>query len=335
MPASLRVLRRRIRSSRNIAQITKAQETVATSRISKAQARVENSRPYVAEFTNVLTQASKAAATDHPLLVPREEIRRVGVLVVTSDRGLCGGYNANTLRLANKRLAEITAAGHEPMLFVVGRKGRDFFRFRGRDIAQSWTGFSELPQYENAVSVADSLAAAFLAGGDQTIEAPAEDEDPAVVAPEEVQGLTGVDELHVVYTAFATMLSQTPEARQVAPLSLEELGDPSDAEDSGDASSSQDAPSSQDAEYDFEPEADQLFDVLLPKYLRTRVFAAFLDAAASESAARRRAMKAATDNANDLIDDLTREANQARQAQITQEISEIVGGADALATAGE
>jgi F-type H+-transporting ATPase subunit gamma len=328
MPASLRVLRRRIRSSRNIAQITKAQETVATSRISKAQARVENSRPYVEEFTNVLTQASKAAATDHPLLVPRDEVRRVGVLVVTSDRGLCGGYNANTLRLANKRLAEITEAGHEPMLFVVGRKGRDFFRFRGREIAQSWTGFSELPQYENAVSVADSLAAAFLAGGDQTIEAPGEDEDPAVIAPEEVQGLTGVDELHVVYTAFATMLSQTPEARQVAPLSLEELADTDDSEGSDEAPS-------QDAEYDFEPEADQLFDVLLPKYLRTRVFAAFLDAAASESAARRRAMKAATDNANDLIDDLTREANQARQAQITQEISEIVGGADALATAGE
>jgi F-type H+-transporting ATPase subunit gamma len=331
MPASLRVLRRRIRSSRNIAQITKAQETVATSRISKAQARVENSRPYVEEFTNVLTQASKAAATDHPLLVPRENVTRVAVLAITSDRGLCGGYNANVLRLANKRLTEITEAGHEPMLFVVGRKGRDFFRFRGREIAQSWTGFSELPQYENAVSVADSLAAAFLAGGEGTIEAPDDDEDPAVVAPEEVQGLSGVDELHVVYTAFSSMLSQTPEARQIAPLSLEELG----GNESSDESQGSDESEAGDAEYDFEPEADQLFDVLLPKYLRTRVFAAFLDAAASESAARRRAMKAATDNANDLIDDLTREANQARQAQITQEISEIVGGADALATAGE
>ena len=223
MPASLRVLRRRIRSSRNIAQITKAQETVATSRISKAQARVENSRPYVEEFTNVLTQASKAAATDHPLLVARENVTRVGVLVVTSDRGLCGGYNANVLRLANKRVTEITEAGHEPMLFVVGRKGRDFFRFRKREIAQSWTGFSELPQYENAVSVADSLASAFLAGGENTIEAPGEDEDPPVVPPEEVQGLSGVDELHVVFTAFSSMLSQTPEARQIAPLSLEEL----------------------------------------------------------------------------------------------------------------
>jgi F-type H+-transporting ATPase subunit gamma len=335
MPAQLRVLRRRIRSSRNIAQITKAQETVATSRISKAQRRVESSRPYVQEFTNVLTQASKAAATDHPLLVARENVTRVGVLVITSDRGLAGGYNANVQRLAVKRLQEIADAGQEPMLFVVGRKGRDFFRFRGREVAQSWTGFSELPQYENAVAVADSLAAAFLAGSENTIEAPGEDEDPPVVAPEEVQGLSGVDELHVVFTAFSSMLSQTAEARQIAPLSLEELegsesGSDSDSEGSGDGESS-----SQEAEYDFEPDAEQLFDVLLPKYLRTRVFAALLDAAASESAARRRAMKAATDNANELIEDLTREANQARQAQITQEISEIVGGADALATAGE
>jgi len=335
MPAQLRVLRRRIRSSRNIAQITKAQETVATSRISKAQRRVESSRPYVQEFTNVLTQASKAAATDHPLLVARENVTRVGVLVITSDRGLAGGYNANVQRLALKRLQEIADAGQEPMLFVVGRKGRDFFRFRGREVAQSWTGFSELPQYENAVAVADSLAAAFLAGSENTIEAPGEDEDPPVVAPEEVQGLSGVDELHVVFTAFSSMLSQTAEARQIAPLSLEELegsesGSDSDSEGSGDGESS-----SQEAEYDFEPDAEQLFDVLLPKYLRTRVFAALLDAAASESAARRRAMKAATDNANELIEDLTREANQARQAQITQEISEIVGGADALATAGE
>jgi F-type H+-transporting ATPase subunit gamma len=289
---------------------------------------VENSRPYVREFTNVLAQAAKAAATDHPLLVARENVSRVGVLVITSDRGLAGGYNANTLRLANQRLGELADAGHEPVLFVVGRKGRDFFRFRGRDAAQSWTGFSEQPGYENAVEVADSLAAAFLAGGDGTIEGPGEDEDPPVIAPEEMRGLNGVDEIHIVFTAFETMLSQTPEARQIAPLSLEEL-DSGDSEDSDDSSEDD-----SEAEYDFEPDAEQLFDVLLPKYLRTRVFAAMLDAAASESAARRRAMKAATDNANELIDNLTREANQARQAQITQEISEIVGGADALASQG-
>ena len=332
MPAQLRVLRRRIRSSRNIAQITKAQETVATSRISKAQARVEASRPYVQEFTNVLTQASKAAATDHPLLVARENVTRVGVLVITSDRGLAGGYNANVQRLALRRVQEIADAGQEPMLFVVGRKGKDFFRFRGREVAQSWAGFSELPAYENAVEVADSLAAAFLAGGEGTIEGPEEDEDPPVVAPEEVRGLNGVDELHVVFTAFSSMLSQTPEARQIAPLSLDEL---EDDDRTRTATRTPTRPAATDAEYDFEPDAEQLFDVLLPKYLRTRIFAALLDAAASESAARRRAMKAATDNANELIEDLTREANQARQAQITQEISEIVGGADALATAGE
>ena len=236
MPAQLRVLRRRIRSSRNIAQITKAQETVATSRISKAQARVENSRPYVEEFTNVLTQASKAAATDHPLLVARENVTRVGVLVITSDRGLAGGYNANVQRLAMRRVQEIADAGQEPMLFVVGRKGRDFFRFRGREVAQSWTGFSELPAYENAVEVADSLAAAFLAGGEGTIEGPEEDEDPPVVAPEEVRGLNGVDELHVVFTAFSSMLSQTPEARQIAPLSLDELEGDSDGDSDGEGS---------------------------------------------------------------------------------------------------
>jgi F-type H+-transporting ATPase subunit gamma len=327
MAGQVRALRRRIRSTRSTKKITKAMELVATSRIAKAQERVAASQPYADSITRVLTALATNAHLDHPLLVGRDPTRRAGVLVITSDRGLAGGYNANIQRLANQRLQEISDAGHEPMLFVVGRKGRDFFRFRGRDVAQSWTGFSELPAYENAVSVADSLAAAFLAGGEGTIEGPEEDEDPTVVAPEEVRGLAGVDELHVVFTAFSSMLSQTPEARQIAPLSLEELdtGD-SDDRDSDDAGS--------DAEYDFEPEAEQLFDVLLPKYLRTRIFAALLDAAASESAARRRAMKAATDNANELIEDLTREANQARQAQITQEISEIVGGADALASQG-
>jgi F-type H+-transporting ATPase subunit gamma len=349
MPASLRVLRRRIRSSRNIAQITKAQETVATSRISKAQQRVENARPYAEEFTNVLAQAAKAAATDHPLLVAREEIHRVAVLVITSDRGLCGGYNANVLRTAQRRMAEIREQGREPALYVIGRKGRDYFAFRREEPAQSWIGFSELPQYENAVEAADALAAAFMAGGQETVEQPSEDDDSSFRVPDAAEGLSGVDEVHLIYTRFHNMLSQSVEVRQIAPLSLEELEE--SAQDSGSSDSDSDSSSSDSGssssgsgesgsdghsgEYLFEPEAEQLFDVLLPKYLRTRVFAALLDAAASESAARRRAMKAATDNANDLIDDLTREANQARQAQITQEISEIVGGANALAGSGE
>jgi F-type H+-transporting ATPase subunit gamma len=347
MAAQLRVLRRRIRSSRNIAQITKAQETVATSRISKAQARVENARPYAEEFTNVLAQAARAAATDHPLLVAREEVTRVALLVITSDRGLAGGYNANIHRAAQRRMNEIREAGQEPVLYVIGRKGRDFFAFRGAEPAQSWTGFSELPYYENAVEVADALAVAFMTGGQETIEAPDEDDDSALRVPEGAEGLTGVDEVHIVYTRFHNMLSQSVTSRQIAPLSLEELEEDSEGSEGsegsdgsggsgGSGSSRSDEESSgQGGEYLFEPEAEQLFDVLLPKYLRTRVFAALLDAAASESAARRRAMKAATDNANELIDDLTREANQARQAQITQELSEIVGGANALAGSGE
>ena len=328
MAAQLRVLRRRIRSSRNIAQITKAQETVATSRISKAQQRVANARPYVQEFTHVLAQAAQSAATDHPLLVPRDEVKRVGVLVVTSDRGLCGGYNANVLRLAQRQLASIRENGQEAALFVVGRKGRDFFTFRNVPIDGSWIGFSEQPGYDNATAVADAMSASFLAGGDGTI-GEGDDEDADDV-PETVAGLSGVDELHIVYTEFSNMLSQTATVKQIAPLDQDELED-SDEESSGESGEE----SSSQQEYLFEPEAEYLFPVLLPKYLRTRVFAAMLDAAASESAARRRAMKAATDNANDLIENLTREANQARQAQITQEISEIVGGANALAGSGE
>jgi F-type H+-transporting ATPase subunit gamma len=306
---------------------------VATARISKAQQRVERARPYTEEFTHVLTQAAKAAAVDHPLLVAREEPRRAGILVFTSDRGLAGGYNANAFREAERVQSRLREDGKEPVLFVIGRKGVSSFRFRGYEIAQSWTGFSEMPAYENAVEVADTLTASFLAGGEETVSRPddAEDSDDSegseapVSVPESAEGVSGVDELHIVYTEFENMLTQNVRSRQIAPLQLEEGEDGSeDADDEGASS-----------QYEFEPEADQLFDVLLPKYLRTRVFSALLEAAASESAARRRAMKAATDNANDLIENLTREANQARQAQITQEISEIVGGANALAGSGE
>jgi F-type H+-transporting ATPase subunit gamma len=340
MPASLRVLRRRIRSTKNIAQITKAMEMVAASRITKAQARVKAARPYSDEFTHVLTTAAKAGASDHPLLVAREEPSRSGVLVVTSDRGLAGGYNANILREAERLLRELSDTGKEPSLFVIGGKGTSYFRFRGREMAGQWTGFSEVPDYYNATRAADTMTACFLAGGQETVQRPSEDEGSgsgdgsgegeggssqasSFVPPEEAEGLAGVDELHVVFTAFDSIASQSVTSRQIAPLELDEEED-SSGESSGDAEERQ-------AEYEFEPEPEVLFDRLMPKYLRARVFAALLDAAASESAARQRAMKAATDNANDLVDNLTREANQARQAQITQEISEIVGGANALA----
>jgi F-type H+-transporting ATPase subunit gamma len=341
MPASLRVLRRRIRSTKNIAQITKAMEMVAASRIAKAQARVHAARPYSDEFTHVLTTAAEAGASDHPLLVAREEPTRAGVLVVTSDRGLAGGYNANVLREAERLLRELSDAGKEPSLFVIGGKGAAYFRFRGRESSGQWSGFSEVPDYPNATRAADTMTACFLAGGQETVQRPSEDEGSgsgdgsgegegggssqasSFVPPEEAEGLAGVDELHVVFTAFDSIASQSVTSRQIAPLELDESEDSSE-ESSGD-------PEERQAEYEFEPEPEVLFDRLMPKYLRARVFAALLDAAASESAARQRAMKAATDNANDLVENLTREANQARQAQITQEISEIVGGANALA----
>ncbi|MEJ2865430.1 F0F1 ATP synthase subunit gamma [Actinomycetospora flava] len=336
MAASLRVLRRRIRSTKNIAQITKAMEMVAASRIAKAQARVHAARPYSDEFTHVLTTAAKAGASDHPLLVAREEPSRAGVLVVTSDRGLCGGYNANVLRETERVMRELSDAGKQTSLFVIGGKGVAYFRFRNREMSGQWTGFSEVPDYPNAAQAADTMTATFLAGGDETVQRPSDEDgqseeggssrSTSFVPPEDAEGLAGVDELHVVFTAFNSVASQTVTSRQIAPLELEE-----DSSDSDEQSSDSSDSSEREAEYEFEPEPEVLFDRLMPKYLRARVFAALLDAAASESAARQRAMKAATDNANDLVDNLTREANQARQAQITQEISEIVGGANALA----
>ncbi len=306
MGAQIRVLRRRIKSAGSIKKITKAQELIATSRISKAQARVQAARPYAEEITNVLTTLADESALDHPLLVPRESPKRAGVLIVSSDRGLCGGYNANILRTGEELFALLRNEGKEPVVYTVGRKALNFYGFRGRDVAKSWTGISEQPTYAAAAEIASDLVGAFLVGTDVPFDDP---------LPEEVKG---VDELHIVFTEFRSMLTQSAVARRIAPLEVEYSAEPS----------------GEHAEIAFEPEAQQLFENLLPRYLATRVYAAMLEAAASESAARRRAMKAATDNADDLIKVLTLEANRARQAQITQEISEIVGGVDALAATG-
>jgi len=344
MPASLRVLRRRVKSTQNIAQITKAMEMVAASRIQKAQARVKAARPYSDEFTHVLRTAAKAGASDHPLLTPREEPSRAGVLVITSDRGLAGGYNANVLREAERLMRSLSDDGKEPVLFVIGGKGVSYFRFRGREVTGMWTGFSEVPDYASGAHAADVMTASFLVGGDEEVSKESEDDDdsssegggstgsPTFVTPDEAEGNPGIDELHVVFTKFNSMASQTATSLQIAPLDLEAEDDDTDGsgDDQGEQGSDGDGTERQ-AEYAFEPEPEVLFDSLLPKYIRARVFAALLDAAASESAARQRAMKAATDNADDLVESLTREANQARQAQITQEISEIVGGSNALA----
>jgi F-type H+-transporting ATPase subunit gamma len=308
MAATLRELRGRIRSAGSIKKITKAQEMIATSRIAKAQARVEAARPYSTEITSMLEELASASALDHPLLVERENRRRAGVLVVSSDRGLCGAYNANVLRQSEELFSLLREEGKEPVLYAVGRKALGYFSFRQREVADSWTGFSERPTYEQAREIADTLVKAFMAGAD-------DDGDDAGA-----DGVLGVDELHIVFTEFKSMLSQTVAARRIAPMVIEYVED----------EAPQEGPRTL---FSFEPNAETLFDALLPRYVATRVYAALLEAAASESAARRRAMKSATDNADDLIKDLTLAANRERQSQITQEISEIVGGANALADA--
>ncbi|MFB9235457.1 F0F1 ATP synthase subunit gamma [Plantactinospora siamensis] len=309
MAAQIRVLRGRIRSAKGMKKITKAMELVATSRIAKAQARMAAALPYADAITNVLTALASNARIDHPLLTPRERIRRSGVLVITSDRGLAGGYSSNAIRTAESLMARLRADGKEPVLYVIGRKGVSYYRFRERPIEASWTGFSERPEFANAREVGETLIKAFTAGADDADGHGGDD------------GVRGVDELHLVSTEFKSLMTQTPVARILGPMEVRERP-------------RSEAPQGLLPAYEFEPEAEALLDALLPKYINTRIYAALLESAASESAARRRAMKSATDNADEMIEKYTREMNSARQAGITQEISEIVGGANALAASG-
>ncbi|MFD4675801.1 F0F1 ATP synthase subunit gamma [Lentzea sp. NPDC058450] len=296
MGAQIRELRQRIRTVNSTKKITKAYELIATSRLAKAQTRVAASRPYADEITNVLSALAEASANlDHPLLTERANPKRAAVLVVTSDKGMCGGYNANVLKAAEQLLQLLRSEGKEPVLYVTGRKGQGYYQFRRREVTGSWSGFSQTPHYVNAVEAGDALVEAFQEGTEN--------------------GAQGVDEIHIVYTEFKSMLVQTPAARRIAPMEVEYTGE---------------TPKGPRAVYDFEPSAEALLGAMLPKYVKTRLFSAMLEAAASESAARRTAMKAATDNATELVRNLSRAANSARQAQITQEISEIVGGAAAL-----
>ncbi|HWC83299.1 MAG TPA: F0F1 ATP synthase subunit gamma [Pseudonocardiaceae bacterium] len=298
MAAELRILRQRVRSVKSIQKTTRAFELIATSRIGKARSRVAAAQPYAEEITKVLSALGTAASSlDHPLLVAKENPTRAAVLVVTSDKGMCGGYNSNVLRKAEELRKLLRDEGKSVRLYVTGRKALGYYKFRDRPVEESWTGFSDQPVYEQAAEAGEAMVNAFLGEG--------EDDE-------------GIDELHIVYTEFRSMLTQTPVAKRIAPLDVEyEVENPAELPD-----------------YEFEPDAESLLSALLPKYVKTRIFAAMLDSAASELAARQRAMKAATDNADELIRNLTRQANAARQAQITQEISEIVGGADALAAAG-
>jgi F-type H+-transporting ATPase subunit gamma len=313
MGAQLRVYRRQIKSVQSTQKITKAMELIAASRIVKAQNRVNAARPYADELTRALAALGKDSSLKHPLLTGAENARRTGILLVTSDRGLAGGYSANAIKKANELAASVRAEGKEPVIYVIGRKGVAYYRFRQIRLADSWTGFSEQPTFLDARGATEAVVSALLA----TSEGQSNDQ-------------AGIDELFVVYTRFESMVTQTPVAALVAPVRL------SDAEqalqDERDAGAQ--SPDSPGPAYEFEPEPEELLTALLPRYVRARIFSALLESAASESAARRRAMKSASDNASDLIKTYTRLANQARQAEITQEISEIVGGADALAAAG-
>ena len=310
MGSELRELRRRQKSVQSTKKITKAMELIAASRIQKAQARVAAAQPYSRAITEVITAMASQGNIEHPLLEEKETRSRAAVLVVTSDRGLAGGYNANVQRAAGELQQLLRDEGKEPVLFVVGRKGVSYYRFRGREVRESWTGFSEQPSYADAREVADALLAAFTAD--------TESED-------------GVDEIHVVHTEFESMLTQRPAARRALPIVVEYVDEGDDAaQEQANAAVRPEDASGPLPLYEFEPDADSLLDALLPRYVQSRVFAALLEAAASESASRQRAMKAASDNAEELIGTLSRQANQARQAEITQEISEIVGGAEAL-----
>ncbi|HCU49397.1 MAG TPA: F0F1 ATP synthase subunit gamma [Micromonosporaceae bacterium] len=308
MAGQVRVLRRRIRTTRSTKKITKAMELVATSRIAKAQERVNASLPYARSITGVLTALASNTSGRHPLLVERDVEHRAGVLLITSDRGLCGGYNVNAIKTAEQLISKLRADGKQTALYVVGRKGISYYRFRGRELAGTWSGFSEQPRFTDAQRVGEQLIQAFTHGEDDGPDHHGDD------------GVLGVDELHIVHTQFKSLMTQVPDARIFAPMQVEERT----SEEAGVILPA----------YEFEPNAEELLNELLPKYINTRIYAALLDSAASESASRRRAMKSATDNAEEMIKKLTREMNSARQSAITQEISEIVGGANALASAG-
>jgi F-type H+-transporting ATPase subunit gamma len=297
MGAQLREVRRRIGAVQSTAKITRAQELIASSRIIKAQQRVRAAQPYARELTRAVEAVVSGSPTlNHPLVTEPQDPKRAAVVMLTSDRGFAGGYNANVLREAQSLIATLTERGIEAVPYVSGTKGIVWHRFRDKDMAAEWSGYSERPEFSDASRIAERLIEDFGAG--------------------EGEG-AGIDEIHLVSTEFVSMLTQRPIVRRILPLEIEET--------------TEEPPEGRLNIYEFEPSPEGVLDALLPWYVETRLYQALLDAAAAEVAARRRAMKSATDNAKDLIEVLTREANKARQAEITQEISEIVGGANALA----
>jgi F-type H+-transporting ATPase subunit gamma len=308
MGAQLRVYKRRIRSVSATKKITRAMEMIAASRIVKAQRRVAASTPYATELTRAVTAVATGSNARHPLTTEAERPSRAAVLLLTSDRGLAGGYNSGAIKAAEQLRQRLSSEGKDVVTYIVGRKGVAYYQFRERAIAQSWTGFTDDPDYADAKRIADPLIAA--------------------IQQDTADG--GVDELHIVFTEFVSMLTQTPTDDRLLPLSLDSVtagavdqpGEPVKAE----------KPAVRPL-FEFEPSAEGVLDALLPRYVESRIYNALLQAAASKHAATRRAMKSATDNAGELIESLSRLANGARQAEITQEISEIVGGSAALADA--
>lgn len=303
MGAQLRVYKRRIKSVTATKKITKAMEMIAASRIVKAQRQVTASTPYATELTRAVTAVATGSNTKHPLTTEVEAPTRAAVLLVTSDRGLAGGYSSNAIKAAERLTERLKGEGKEVDSYIVGRKGVAYYGFRERKVTESWTGFTDSPTYADAKKVAGPLIAA--------------------VQRDTADG--GVDELHIVFTEFVSMLTQTPVQKRLLPLSLADTS----VDEEGEAAKNHEILPL----FDFEPSAEDVLDALLPRYVESRIYNALLQAAASKHAATRRAMKSATDNAGDLIKSLSRLANAARQAEITQEISEIVGGASALADA--
>ena len=297
MGAQLRVYRQKIRSAQTTKKITKAMELIAASRIQKAQARVTASTPYSRAITRAVSAVATYSNVDHVLTTEPEKIERAAVVILTSDRGLAGAFNSQVLREAEELSELLRSQGKEVVYFLVGRKAVGYFQFRRRASERQWTGSSENPQFELAKEISDAVLEVFL-------------RDAA-------DG--GVDEIHVVYNRFVSMMTQSPEIVRLLPLEVVEGVEEPDA--------------TVQPLYEFEPDVETVLDSLLPVYIESRIFNAMLQSAASKHAATQKAMKAASDNADKLITDYTRLANNARQAEITQQISEIVGGADALSSA--
>ncbi|GAA1177568.1 F0F1 ATP synthase subunit gamma [Ornithinimicrobium humiphilum] len=299
MGAQQREYRQRSRSVQSTKKITRAMELIAASRVVKARQRVAQTTPYANAITRAVSAVASYSDVDHPLTTERENVKRAGVLIITSDRGLAGAYSGNVLK-RTEQLRELLVEdeGKEMVPYLTGRKAEGYYRFRGRDFEQSWSGFSDAPTFEVAREIAERLTADFIAGSENG----------------------GVDELHIVSTRFVNMVTQEVQVVRLLPLEVVEDDSPVTDEDIYPL-------------YEFEPDGPAVLDALLPKYVTSRIWNALLQASASELAARQRAMKSATDNAEELIKTYTRLANQARQAEITQEISEIVGGASALADA--